>query len=98
MTRPASSFHVEELTDDEMFYRLANENNSRGLSENAKQDTVELARKRILEDKSRCVISHTGVGNKREKKDARGRKHEHGSAACISAYLGVNIYFSFAFS
>jgi hypothetical protein len=80
---------VGDYDDDEMIRGMADENYGKAESIAAKLDVIRLARKRLIEDPTRCKAmalsarpsKFTSVGC------SRG---EHGGSACISAYLSTN--------
>jgi ParB-like nuclease family protein len=92
------SVQLEDYTDDQMFIAMADENAGSGHLYVEVCNVVSVARDRIIEDPTRCKLKDQLLVAARPANPSpkRGRRSgeqgcavgKHGSAACVSAYLG----------
>ena len=78
-----------------MFIALADENAGPEHAHLERCDVIRIARERVLENPDLCdpekckEVSSQTPGDRLASRDKQARtQHEHGSAACITAYLG----------
>lgn len=84
------SVQVENWSDAQMLFALAAENAGKGASFDERVDVVLAARKFLQEHPESCKHVNPAAQGKRDSlgRVNDGRTHEHGSASCVSAFLG----------
>lgn len=74
---------THDLTDEQMFSSLANEN-VKDDNPQEKTDVIEFAQKYLQEHPESCKV----LGHVAQNPEKGGRPHEHGSPQCIASFLG----------
>jgi hypothetical protein len=80
--------HVSDYSDDQMLTMLINENNHDEMPITHRIDAVSIAQQRLVSGEAKCQLPAVAAGNSKRGRNGEGRQHEHGSAGCISVYLG----------
>lgn len=78
---------AEDDSDGAMKRKLVNENNKKNQAPAERIASVVLIRKHLIAHPEDCVIPAPSAGMTSKQKSGASR-HEHGSSACISAFLG----------